>query len=200
MRGRSLVLTILVVVTAASALAQQPAPTPKPAAEQPAPAAAPATPSTSSPAAAVALAPRRGQPVNIRIDVTITDQHGGTAALKKTVSVVTADQQGGLIRSTANYSSIGDVPLNLDVLPELIADGKIRVGVNLQYDLPGSAARPADSGATQPDANVGWLRRTQIRENLNVILENGKPISIAQAADPVGDRQVTIEVKATVLR
>jgi hypothetical protein len=32
------------------------------------------------------------------------------------------------------------------------------------------------------------------------VLESGKPIVAAQSADPVGDRQVTIEVKATILR
>jgi hypothetical protein len=141
---------------------------------------------------------RQGQPINVRIDVTITDQQSGAApALKKTVSVVTADQMGGFIRSTANYSNIGDVPLNVDVNPELIANGKIRVNVNLQYDLPGSVGKPDNPAA---EGNVGWLRRTQIRENLAVILENGKSVSVAQSADPVGDRQVTIDVKATILR
>src|SRR5207244_9092580 len=66
--------------------------------------------------------------------------------------------------------------------------------VNLQYDLPGSVTgNPTEAGG-------GMLRRTQIRENLAVILENGKSITVAQSADPVGDRQVTIDVKATILR
>ena len=42
--------------------------------------------------------------------------------------------------------------------------------------------------------------KTQIRENLALILENGKPLVAAQSADPAVDRQVTIEVKATILR
>ena len=33
-----------------------------------------------------------------------------------------------------------------------------------------------------------------------LILENGKTMVVAQSADPVGDRQVTVEVKATILR
>ena len=33
-----------------------------------------------------------------------------------------------------------------------------------------------------------------------MILESGKPLVVAQPADPVGDRQVTIEVRATILR
>jgi hypothetical protein len=201
MRVRVLVSSICLMATVASVLAQTPAapqrattPRPAPAAEQPA---------TAAPNTAVAPTPprRQGQPVNVRIDVTITDQKDGTAALKKTVSVVTADGMNSFIRSTANYSNIGDVPLNVDVMPELIADGKIRVGVNLQYDLPGGVAKPStDTPGPATAVEVGWLRRTQIRENLAVILENGKSVTVAQSADPVGDRQVTIDVKATLLR
>jgi hypothetical protein len=144
---------------------------------------------------------RQGQPVNVKVDVTISDQHSGSAPVKKTVSVVTADNMGGFIRSTANYNNIGDVPLNVDVSPELLADGKIRVGVSLQYDLPGGAAKQSTDGPGLESRDLaGPLRRTQIRENLNVILENGKAITVAQSADPVGDRQVTIEIKATILR
>ena len=47
---------------------------------------------------------------------------------------------------------------------------------------------------------AGSLRTTGIHENLAMILDNGKPLVVAQSADPVGDRQVTIEVKATILR
>jgi len=195
MRVRVLLFCICTMAGVASAFAQpQPVPqrgaTPRPAppaAEQPA---------TATPAPAPAAAPRRQfQPVNVKVDVTITDQHSGSAALKKTVSVVTGDGGSGSIRSTANYTSLGDVPLNVDIAPELIADGKVRVGVSLQYDLPGSAT---GQGSDTPGA--GTLRRTQIRQSLTVILENGKSVTVAQSADPVGDRQVTIDVKATILR
>ena len=33
-----------------------------------------------------------------------------------------------------------------------------------------------------------------------MILESGKAMIAAQSADPVGDRQVTVEVKATILK
>jgi len=33
-----------------------------------------------------------------------------------------------------------------------------------------------------------------------VILQSGKPLVISQAADPIGDREIIIEVKATVLK
>jgi hypothetical protein len=37
-------------------------------------------------------------------------------------------------------------------------------------------------------------------ESLNVVLENGKSIVAAQLADPVSDRQVVLEAKATIPR
>ena len=40
----------------------------------------------------------------------------------------------------------------------------------------------------------------QIRDAVTMILESGKPLIVAQSADPVSDRQVTVEVKATILR
>ena len=163
------------------------APTPTPA---PTPAAAPAPP-----------APRRdAQPVNVKVEVTITDQRGGTQALKKTVTVVTGDGMSGFIRSSANYSGIGLVPLNVDVEPFLLtgpSEGKIRLRINLQYTLPaGSSAPPASTEVS----GAGMLRTTDIHESLSLILESGKTIIAAQSADPVGDRQVTIEVKATTVR
>ena len=140
---------------------------------------------------------RRGQPVNIRVDITIADQNGsGAASTKKTVSVVTADGLNGRIRTSASYASLPPTPLNVDAEPEILNDGKIRVRVNLQYALPGNVG--ASHQADIPGA--GALRLTDIQENLSLVLENGKPLVAAQSADPVGDRQVTIEVKATVLR
>jgi len=193
MTARTLLCTICVGVLAGgtSLAAQQPAAT-----SQPQRVDAPATAPT--PQASTTIRPPRpvGQAVNIRVDVTISDQRGGASALKKTVTVVTADRLSGFIRSTADYrGDIGAVPLNVDTEPELLNDGKIRLAVNLQYDLPGNVTAQATEARTD-----GALRRTQIRENLAVILENGKPLVVAQSADPVGDRQVTIEVKATVLR
>lgn len=186
MTVRTLFFSICALSIAAAALAQTP-PAPQ---TLPTPQTAPA-PQTTPPA------PRReGQAVNIKFDVTITDQHGGGAgALKKTVSVVAADSFTGRIRTAAMYTGGGlaDVPLNVDVEPQLIADGKIRARIDLWYDLP-----IASTGQETP--GIGYLRKTSIRENLSLVLENGKPLVAAQSADPVGDRQVIIEVKATVLR
>ena len=154
MTARALLASVLVLAFSAAAFAQPPRPPAAPAAPQapgqpgvppPAPPAtlAPpaAPPATLAPPAAPAPPPPPpappeprlvGQSVNIRVDVTITDQRGGAPPLKKTVSVVTADGMGGRIRSQANYAEIGNVPLNVDAEPFILPDGKIRVRVNLQ--------------------------------------------------------------------
>ena len=158
--------------------------------KQPAPGGEASTP----PAAPVTLMRRDGQPINVRVELTITDQRTGSAPVKKTVSVVVADGQMGFIRSQSEIAGIGgSVPLNVDAEPSLLTDGKIRLRANVQYDLP--ATPEALNNATR-----GTTTKTAIHETLSLILENGKPLVAAQSADPVSDRTVTVEVKATVLK
>jgi len=189
-----------------SAQASTPAPAQAPRTSTPAttpaqtPRSATPAPAAEKPAPSPGSTRREGQPVNVKVDVTITDTRGGTAAAKKTVSVVTADNMGGFIRSQASYFNIGDVPLNVDTEPFLLPDGKIRLRVNLQYELPAPPPNPNATTPAEVGREAGGLRKTSIHESLSLVLESGKALIAAQSADPVGDRQVTIEVKATVLR
>jgi hypothetical protein len=194
----------LVFAAATSTLAQgrsqQAVRAPRPADQRPGePATAPAPASgAGAPAPQVIVAPRReGQPVNVKVDVTITDQRGNAAAIKRTVSVVVADGRNGMIRSQSSVYAVGDVPLNIDVEPTILSDSKIRVGFNLQYDWPAPFETPADKARELPR---GTVIKTALHDNVALILESGKPMIAAQSADPIGDRQVTVEVKATVLR
>jgi hypothetical protein len=178
----------------------QPATTPRspqpPAAPQPPVAPRTPVPAPAAPAALLPVVRRGGQPINIRVDLTITDQRGGVAPVKKTVTVVTGDGWSGSLRSTAIFVGVSqEVPLNVDAEPSIQADGKIRLSFNLQYDLPS----PPPSAGQDPVASMR-LTRTNIRESMTVILESGKAITVAQSADPIGDRQVTVEVMATVLK
>jgi hypothetical protein len=207
MTARTLVLgvaiaALLPAAAAAQTAPQRPRPTP-PAAPAPprAPAVltppdAPQPPQPPQPPAPPAPPRREGQPINVKVELTILDQRGGATAARKTVTVVVADNMTGFIRSTSNYTSFGrvvNVPLNVDVEPQIVADNKLRVRVGLQYDLPNSLA-------SAESEKQGELFTTQLRENLSLILENGKPVIAAQSADPVGDRQVTIELKATIMK
>src|SRR5262245_3401357 len=167
------------------AQSQQPAPVPAPAptAQTPRPTPAPTPP-----------VPRRtGQPVNVRIDLSINDQRGGSAPIKRTLSMIVADGMGGSIRSQSEVLAVGSVPLNVDANPELLADNKIRLTLTLQYDWPA----PIEAGRDSPR---GTVIKTALRDSVSLILENGKPIVAAQSADPIGDRQVAVEVTATILR
>ncbi len=165
---------------AASTPAAAPAPTPQPPRAAPAPAPPPA--------------PRRtGQPINVRIDLSINDQRAGSAPIKRTLSMVVADGMAGSIRSQSEVLAVGSVPLNVDADPELIGDNKIRLRLTLQYDWPA----PIEAGRDSPR---GTVVKTSLRDSVALILENDKPMIAAQSADPIGDRQVTVEVKATILR
>ena len=50
------------------------------------------------------------------------------------------------------------MPLNIDTEPQLLADGKIRLRVNLQYDLP-IPARSGDPGGAAQDASCARTSR-----------------------------------------
>jgi len=121
----------------------------------------------------------------------ITDQRAGGAPVKKTVSVIVGDQQNGMIRSESLIPNIGLVPLHIDAEPEILADGRIRLRFGLNYDLPIDG---------QPASTPDHVAKTSVRESVALILESGKSLLVTQSADPVGDRQVMVEVKATVLK
>ena len=190
MPARLACTAIAVVLSALTVLAQQPAPPAKPAPKPtPAPAAAPAQGETAK----AAPEPPR-QPVNVRIEVTIIDQRGSVPTVKKTITVVTGDGLNGRIRTQAEFVGLGAIPLNVDAMPFILPNGRIRLTLGLAYDLPVSPP-----GSVGGDSN-NRLLKTGIQENLSVNLEDGKPLVVAQSADPVSDRQVTVEVRATILR
>jgi hypothetical protein len=124
--------------------------------------------------------------------------------VKKTVSVVAADRYRGSIRTIAAFTQLGDVPLNVDASPELLPNGKIRLSLTLVYNLP---APDAPGQQKEPTALPGLppppgrsLVSTNIQENLVFLLDEGKPVIVAQSADPISDRVVTVEVRAATLR
>jgi hypothetical protein len=203
---------MMFVLVASHALAQ-PAPggRPIPQAPQPQPApvqpAAPAssTPPPPPPPPAPPGPPRRaGQPINVKVELTITEEGAGATSSKKTVSAVIGDGFNGYVRANGLFSGpFGGqkvVPLNLDAYPVILSNGRIRLTCTIQY-LAGAAQYIADApsvpGAAAPQNQQA---RTDIKENIVLILESGKSIVVSQAADPVSDRQVTVEVKATILR
>jgi hypothetical protein len=167
--SRAAAVVALALTLAASVAAQQ-AETPRPPNEagKPRPAAASEPTSTPRPAPEPP-----GQTVNIKYDVTITDQTGAAESAKKTLSLLVADRQTGYIRSTG-VNEKGQVRLNVDARPQILPSGSIRTMLSLEYPM--------------------------ISQQVTVILEPGKPQVVTQTADPLSDRRVTVEVRATVLK
>jgi hypothetical protein len=220
---RDFVVTMMMTAAAGSAWAQSPVTPPTPpdppllaalepqaappaAAPQPAPAPPqppartrgaqpPAAPGTAAaPAPPAPPAPRRqGQPINVKVEVTITDKKPNAAPVSKTVTVVAGDGMRGSIRSEG-FTQGRPTPLNVDVDSTILTDNKVQVGLNLQYDYDVAAEGAAPGIPAIPG------QRMQIRDSVTMILDSGKPLIVAQSADPITDRQVTVEVKATILR
>ena len=151
MRTRLIVFAAFVLVAGnvfAQAAPRTPQAPPAPAAPAapPAPAASPATPAPPAPPAP----PRReGQPINVKVELNITEDGGAGAPIKKSVTAVVADGYNGFVRQQGFAQNPSAPQLNL-VVP------------------------------------------------LN--LESGKPLVISQGTDPIGDRRVTVEVTATILK
>lgn len=124
---------------------------------------------------------RTSVPVNVRIDLTITDSRADAAAAPKTVTLVLADRENGRIRTGA-----GNLVLNVDARATMVGEGRVSTFVSLQYQPRREEAERSEPGS--------------IMESLTVILENGKPLVVSQSADPSTDRRVKVELKATVLK
>ena len=147
-------------------------------------------PAETKPAAA-APAPRPEPTMNIRIDMTITDQRGSGAPISKIVTMTMMDTGNGRIRTGGDVKTplgFRPVTLNVDAYPRVHKDGKIRVDLTIEYRP--TAAESDTEQATTPTIN----------EQISVLLEDGKSVVISQSADPATDRKVKVEAKATIIR
>jgi hypothetical protein len=129
-----------------------------------------------------------GQPINVRVELTIRDQRGSAPPETKTVAIVTADRTPGRVRTGGSIRTekfgIQEVRLNVDARPEILRDGLIRLFVTFEY-------RPADTEMS-PSNNIS--------EMLEPVLVSGQSLAVTKSADPNSDRSVTVEVKATILK
>jgi hypothetical protein len=180
-------MLMLAVTTTAAAQTPKPLPTPG----TPAPGAPGVLqPGPAPPIPFEAQKRIRGRDVNVQVEITISDQSGSGPADKKVVTLLAADQTMGRVRANAHaqQANVGMVgtELNVDARPVVMDNDRILLELTLEY----SPLRP--SPVTQQPTNLN--------ESLHVILQNGKPLTISQAADPVSDRRMTVEVRATVLK
>ena len=129
---------------------------------------------------------------NVQIELTISDQLNAATPQKKTVSMIVAANSWGKIRAGATaYTRSREFPVNLnvDARPFISMDQMIQLELTMFYSpLFGQA----------PDSEQ--VRPTELNQSLTVVLQNGRPLTISQAADPITDRKITVDVKATILK
>jgi len=162
---------------AAPRAAQAPRPASAPRAQAPAP--APAAPAPPGSAPVVIVDPTPGQLVNIQIDITLVTEGGTEAPSRKSMTLTLADRQEGSVRSIERAANAQGT-LNVDARPVVQPNGKVLTRIGLEFQ----------SGNEVPFVQV----RAQ------PLLESGKPLRISRAVSPKGDRSVTVEVTATVLK
>jgi hypothetical protein len=129
---------------------------------------------------------------NVQVELTITDQAGTGTPEKKVVSMVVSSGSWGKIRSAQMVRDGGRdqvVDLNVDARPFVSVEGPIQLELTVVFSPPGTQT-----------GDVVRLRPTGVNQSLTVILQSGKPLVISQAADPIGDRKIIVEAKATVLK
>jgi hypothetical protein len=133
--------------------------------------------------------------VNVRLEFTITDQTGTKPPARKTVMMLVADGESGRIR-TNNEISIPlrpsfnrvSLPLSIDAAPE-VEGNKIRLRVSLDLQ--------SQDDPTIPDLPPGG---SKLQQSVSAIVSDGVVTILSQSAEPVTDRKVTLEVKATILK
>ncbi|MCU0251542.1 MAG: hypothetical protein MUE61_15140 [Vicinamibacterales bacterium] len=144
------------------------------------------------PAPAEFMRRSRGQLINLRLEFTVTDQIGTAPPVKKIITMNVADGESGRIRTNAEVfrknTAPTVVPLSVDASPE-IEGTRIRLRASLEYQLL--------KEAPEPELPAG---KTSITQSVTAILNDGVATILSQSADPLTDRKVTLEVKATIIK
>ena len=180
--------------------------------------------STSAPTPAPTNAPLpKDWNANVRVDVTITDASRGGATNQKSISVTVRNDGRGSVRSgvslpvpSTTFTPLAqggtafnpmtswqykDMGLSLDVTSVLITENFVRLRLAVEYNPVDEKTANAE-GATALPAGQSMASFAQFRQNLDVVLESGKPLVVATSSDPVPsrERKASLEVKATILR
>ena len=142
-------------------------------------------PAAPAPAAVVPVvvpdASAGGQQVNIRVDVTVTDQKGTAPGQPKSVMVIIADRHLGQTRAPFE-----DRHIHVDARPT-ITNSLINAMITVR-SLEGPKA------TSNTDQLLNWTN------SFTLLLQNGKPMVALETSDAATQRKLTIEVKATILK
>ena len=81
------------------------------------------------------------------------------------------------------------IRLNVDARPFLNSAGAIQLELTIDYNPLGPMSK-----------DTAQLRPTEINQSMTIVLQSGKPMIVSQAADPVTDRKIIVEVVATIVK
>jgi len=134
---------------------------------------------------------------NVRVDLTISDQTGSGPVEKKQVTLIAAEESWGKIRTNAATKAqditaggpVTPIRLNVDARPFLNSAGAIQLELTIDYNPLGPMSK-----------DTAQLRPTEINQSMTIVLQSGKPMIVSQAADPVTDRKIIVEVVATIVK
>lgn len=201
MLKRILLMAVALAFSTSAAIAQE-----KPQAKPVPPEKAAETKGEKAPAKPVSSPEPAALPVNIKIEVSITDQTGANPPAKKVVTMIASDRQSTNVRSSASVPvkttpgpvapgmpfTYRTVQINVDARPAIVPKEPTKVSVSFGLEY-----LPTTRVSAQEELEPGM---TSWNERLSVILESGKPMVISQAADPTSDRKITVEITATILK
>lgn len=132
--------------------------------------------------------------IKLEINITMTGHRGEPLAPMKSVVMHAVDRDNARVRTGRSASAAGQPAnlviepgpvLNVDATPEILSNGRLRVSLSFEY---------------RPDASADKMEPIHINQRLSAVLEDGKPMVVSQTSDPTGDRNVKVELKATILR
>ncbi len=160
---------------------------------------------------------------NVRVDVTLTDQGSAGTPIRKSISLTVAEHSRGSVRSgvtipvpTTTFTPASeegggkpqpmtsyqyrDVGLSLDVQDVAVSGSLIRLRVAVEYNPVDE--KTANQEGLVPAPRSGPPAFARFTQSLTLVLEDGKPLTVAQSSDPVPGRTSTasLEVKATIVK
>jgi len=172
---------------AAPAQAGRPVPATPVAQPAPAPVQAPRA-GAPEPAPAPRAARKPSLPVNVRVDIVVTEQLPASAPIVRRAQLATADGESTSVRNHSVWRESGrldEASFRIDLQADVLDDAKVRLRIGVDYGL----ARPGDN------VNGG-----QVTIRQTVIVRDGQSVVIAETSDPVTERVVKIEAKANIVK
>ncbi len=172
---------------AAPAQAGRPVPAAPVAQPAPAPVQAPRA-GAPEPAPAARAARKPSLPINVRVDIVVTEQLPASAPIVRRAQLATADGESTSVRNHSVWRPDNgrhdEAPFRIDLQADVLEDAKVRLRIGVDYGL----ARPGDNNGGQVT-----IRQT-------VIVRDGQSVVIAETSDPVTERVVKIEAKANIVK